>query len=203
MCDFRDLSIVKARWKRREPALTGKVTSHSPKSMLFVYLGNICRSPTAEVVFRKLVSDQNVWENWREDSAATSTYEVGTPRLWRAELHEEAPHESRCPAGYQRLPHSLTCWVWINAIGEIWKEKGIELKTAKLKLKSNYSGTVTHKNNSLLRTPIMGTTHASRPPVLQSPPGECLPPACYLPPVLCPSMVAFLNPKPHLFLQPT
>ncbi|XP_036118995.1 low molecular weight phosphotyrosine protein phosphatase isoform X3 [Molossus molossus] len=50
-----------------------------PKSVLFVCLGNICRSPIAEAVFRKLVADQNVSDKWRIDSAATSTYEVGNP----------------------------------------------------------------------------------------------------------------------------
>lgn len=49
------------------------------KSVLFVCLGNICRSPIAEAVFRKLVTDQNVSDNWRIDSAATSTYEIGNP----------------------------------------------------------------------------------------------------------------------------
>ncbi|XP_037384481.1 low molecular weight phosphotyrosine protein phosphatase isoform X1 [Talpa occidentalis] len=40
---------------------------------------NICRSPIAEAVFRKLVTDENVSDHWRVDSAATSTYEVGNP----------------------------------------------------------------------------------------------------------------------------
>ncbi|KAK7811019.1 hypothetical protein U0070_024197 [Myodes glareolus] len=47
--------------------------------------GNICRSPIAEAVFRKLVTDENVSANWRIDSAATSTYEVGNPPDYRGQ----------------------------------------------------------------------------------------------------------------------
>uniref|UniRef100_A0ABK0M0V3 Low molecular weight phosphotyrosine protein phosphatase n=1 Tax=Rattus norvegicus TaxID=10116 RepID=A0ABK0M0V3_RAT len=47
--------------------------------------GNICRSPIAEAVFRKLVTDENVSDNWRIDSAATSTYEVGNPPDYRGQ----------------------------------------------------------------------------------------------------------------------
>ncbi|XP_032150184.1 low molecular weight phosphotyrosine protein phosphatase isoform X3 [Sapajus apella] len=55
------------------------------KSVLFVCLGNICRSPIAEAVFRKLVTDQNISENWRVDSAATSGYEIGNPPDYRGQ----------------------------------------------------------------------------------------------------------------------
>ena len=37
--------------------------------VLFVCMGNICRSPTAEGVFRKLVSDQNLHDRVLVDSA--------------------------------------------------------------------------------------------------------------------------------------
>ncbi|XP_073348600.1 low molecular weight phosphotyrosine protein phosphatase isoform X1 [Pagrus major] len=47
------------------------------KSVLFVCLGNICRSPIAEAVFRKMATEAGVEDNWRIDSAATSTYEIG------------------------------------------------------------------------------------------------------------------------------
>ncbi|ERE77306.1 low molecular weight phosphotyrosine protein phosphatase-like [Cricetulus griseus] len=47
------------------------------KSVLFVCLSNICWSPIA--VFRKLVTDENVSDNWRIGSGAISTYEVGNP----------------------------------------------------------------------------------------------------------------------------
>ncbi|XP_073530336.1 low molecular weight phosphotyrosine protein phosphatase isoform X2 [Phyllobates terribilis] len=49
------------------------------KSVLFVCLGNICRSPMAEAVFRKLVSDEGVSHQWTIDSAATATYKIGCP----------------------------------------------------------------------------------------------------------------------------
>uniref|UniRef100_A0A2K5DTR2 Low molecular weight phosphotyrosine protein phosphatase n=1 Tax=Aotus nancymaae TaxID=37293 RepID=A0A2K5DTR2_AOTNA len=55
------------------------VAEPATKSVLFVGLGNICRSPIAEAVFRKLVTDQNISENWRVDSVATSGYEGGNP----------------------------------------------------------------------------------------------------------------------------
>ncbi|XP_060090710.1 low molecular weight phosphotyrosine protein phosphatase isoform X2 [Heteronotia binoei] len=47
------------------------------KSVLFVCLGNICRSPIAEAVFRRLVIDQNAENKWMIDSAAVSDWNVG------------------------------------------------------------------------------------------------------------------------------
>ncbi|XP_042189537.1 low molecular weight phosphotyrosine protein phosphatase isoform X2 [Callorhinchus milii] len=55
------------------------------KSVLFVCLGNICRSPIAEAIFRKLATDQGVVDKWRIDSAATSTYEIGNPPDYRGQ----------------------------------------------------------------------------------------------------------------------
>uniref|UniRef100_A0A6Q2Y360 Low molecular weight phosphotyrosine protein phosphatase n=1 Tax=Esox lucius TaxID=8010 RepID=A0A6Q2Y360_ESOLU len=40
---------------------------------------NICRSPIAEAVFKKMATDASVVDKWRIDSAATSTYEIGNP----------------------------------------------------------------------------------------------------------------------------
>ncbi|XP_017342316.1 low molecular weight phosphotyrosine protein phosphatase isoform X2 [Ictalurus punctatus] len=53
------------------------------KSVLFVCLGNICRSPIAEAVFRKMATDSGAVDKWRIDSAATSTYEIGNPPDYR------------------------------------------------------------------------------------------------------------------------
>ncbi|XP_070564910.1 low molecular weight phosphotyrosine protein phosphatase-like isoform X1 [Ptychodera flava] len=51
----------------------------SKKSVLFVCLGNICRSPMAECVLRNMVHDRGDQKMWEIDSAATSTYELGDP----------------------------------------------------------------------------------------------------------------------------
>ena len=48
-------------------------------NILFVCLGNICRSPMAEFVFRDLVQKQGLGERFHVASAATSTQELGNP----------------------------------------------------------------------------------------------------------------------------
>lgn len=47
--------------------------------ILFVCLGNICRSPMAEAVFRKMVVDEGLENQIFIDSAATSSWEHGNP----------------------------------------------------------------------------------------------------------------------------
>jgi protein-tyrosine phosphatase len=49
----------------------------SMKSLLFVCLGNICRSPIAEGIARKIVSERNL--DIRVDSAGTGSWHVGEP----------------------------------------------------------------------------------------------------------------------------
>lgn len=59
--------------------------------VLFVCLGNICRSPMAEAVFRKLVNDERLDNQIYIDSAATSSWEHGNPvhRGTRKRLEKE------------------------------------------------------------------------------------------------------------------
>ena len=53
--------------------------------VLFVCLGNICRSPTAEGVFRKLVREENLEHLFEIDSAGTHAYHIGEPPDERAQ----------------------------------------------------------------------------------------------------------------------
>lgn len=48
-------------------------------SVLFVCMGNICRSPTAEAVFRHYIESAGLSEHVLIDSAGTHDYHIGDP----------------------------------------------------------------------------------------------------------------------------
>lgn len=54
------------------------------KSVLFICLGNICRSPIAEAVFKHIAKNKGVENKWRVDSAAIGPWHVGNPMDPRA-----------------------------------------------------------------------------------------------------------------------
>ena len=54
-------------------------------SVLFVCLGNICRSPSAEAVFASLVQQENLAETFKIDSAGTGAWHAGNPPDERAQ----------------------------------------------------------------------------------------------------------------------
>ncbi|OYY93533.1 MAG: phosphotyrosine protein phosphatase [Hydrogenophilales bacterium 28-61-23] len=54
-------------------------------SILFVCMGNICRSPTAEGVFRDKVNEAGLSSNVQIDSAGTHDYHIGKPPDRRAQ----------------------------------------------------------------------------------------------------------------------
>jgi len=47
------------------------------KSVLFVCLGNICRSPAAEAIFQNLINDKGIGHQFIVDSAGTGSWHVG------------------------------------------------------------------------------------------------------------------------------
>lgn len=56
-------------------------------SVLFVCMGNICRSPTADGVFRQKLLDHGLSELVQVDSAGTHNYHPGSPPDERSQSH--------------------------------------------------------------------------------------------------------------------
>jgi len=50
-----------------------------PNRIMFVCMGNICRSPTAEGVFRKIAAERTELFNLEIESSGTTGYHVGEP----------------------------------------------------------------------------------------------------------------------------
>ena len=67
------------------------MSGHKKVRVLFVCLANICRSPTAEGVFRQYVKQAGLAKQIRIDSAGTSDYRIG-----------EAPDPRACDVAFQR-----------------------------------------------------------------------------------------------------
>ncbi|MBI9062052.1 MAG: low molecular weight phosphotyrosine protein phosphatase [Marinilabiliaceae bacterium] len=55
--------------------------------ILFVCLGNICRSPSAEAVMKALIKSENVTEAFELDSAGITAYHAGDPADERMQRH--------------------------------------------------------------------------------------------------------------------
>lgn len=63
--------------------------------ILFICHGNICRSPMAEFIMKKLVKDAGREEEFEIASAATSTEEIGNP-VYPPARRKLAEHGIRC-----------------------------------------------------------------------------------------------------------
>ena len=65
------------------------MTEDSKISILFVCMGNICRSPTAEGVFRHFVTAAGLGDRIEVDSAGTHAYHANEPADRRAQAAAE------------------------------------------------------------------------------------------------------------------
>lgn len=54
-----------------------RIMPRTPFNVLFVCLGNICRSPAGENIFRHLVDDAGLEDSIHTDSAGTHDYQIG------------------------------------------------------------------------------------------------------------------------------
>ena len=61
-----------------------------PVCVLMVCMGNICRSPTAEGVLRKMALDAGLAQRCKVDSAGTHGHHIGQPPDARARRHASA-----------------------------------------------------------------------------------------------------------------
>ncbi|GEM_PF-4311310 len=59
------------------------VSNKQRVSVIFVCMGNICRSSTGEVVFQYFIEDAGYGEVIRIDSAGTISYHTGDPTDYR------------------------------------------------------------------------------------------------------------------------
>ena len=57
------------------------------KKILFVCLGNICRSPSAEAVFKGLIEKEGLQDKFFIDSAGITDYHAGSPADARMQRH--------------------------------------------------------------------------------------------------------------------
>ncbi|KAJ2391591.1 Low molecular weight phosphotyrosine protein phosphatase [Coemansia sp. RSA 2559] len=90
------------------PSVAGKI------GVLFVCLGNICRSPMAEAVFQHIVEANGISEQFAIDSSGTSNFHVGdTPDSRSAQTCRErgvrVDHRARqiCASDFDRFDYIL------------------------------------------------------------------------------------------------
>jgi protein-tyrosine phosphatase len=79
MRSARIAGIINERFEERG------MTERTKVRVLFVCMGNICRSPTAQGVFRKLVHEAGLADVIEIDSAGTHAYHVGEAPDMRAQ----------------------------------------------------------------------------------------------------------------------
>lgn len=88
-------------------------------SVLFVCMGNICRSPTAQGVFEKVLEDEGLSPHVDVDSAGTHAYHVGEPPDRRA---QETARQRGVELGGQRArrfaPEDFSRFDYILAMDE-------------------------------------------------------------------------------------
>ena len=114
------------------------------KRILFVCHGNICRSPMAEFVMKKLVSDAGIADQFEIASAATSTEEIGNP-VYPPARHILSVHGISCEGktarqitrrDYERYDYIVA--MDINNLRNLYRLLG-EDKQHKISLLLNYT----------------------------------------------------------------
>lgn len=73
--------------KKRTEQLIARLKNAPVRRILFVCLGNICRSPAAEGVLADIVERNDAGDRWQIDSAGTGRYHIGDLPDRRMRIH--------------------------------------------------------------------------------------------------------------------
>ncbi|KAG7508974.1 low molecular weight phosphotyrosine protein phosphatase isoform X1 [Solea senegalensis] len=129
------------------------------KSVLFVCLGNICRSPIAEAVFKKMATDAGVVHEWIIDSAATSTYELGNPPDYRGQACMEKHNVPMRHIARQVTKNDFTSFEYILCMDDSnlrdlkSKASAVKNSSAKIELLGLYDP----QNQRIIEDPYYGS----------------------------------------------
>lgn len=108
--------------------------------ILFVCHGNICRSPMAEFVMKRMVEEENLSGKFEIASAATSTEELGNP-VYPPARKIMAEHKISCAGKTSRQ---------MNADDYDYYDYIVAMDTNNLRNMRRFVGTDPHKKVSLL-----------------------------------------------------
>ena len=97
----------------------------NPPAILFLCLGNICRSPLAEFIMKDLVNRSHLSDRFEIASAATSTEEIGNP-VYPPARAKLAEHGLSCAGktARQMTKQDYICYDYIVAMDQ-WNLKNI------------------------------------------------------------------------------
>jgi len=119
-----------------------------PPSVLFVCMGNICRSPAAEGLFLNYLKDQNQETSVRVDSAGTHGYHIGDladPRMRTAAASRGIELASRARRVIRQDLASFDLVLAMDRenftiIDSLDEKEGPDFRSAELKLFSDFLG---------------------------------------------------------------
>lgn len=88
------------------------------KKVLFVCLGNICRSPLAEALFRKHIKDHNLVNEFSCDSCGTAAYHIGAAPDTRSVANATKNGLEYTHSGRQLIRQDFTDFNYIIAMDD-------------------------------------------------------------------------------------
>ncbi|GCC22680.1 low molecular weight phosphotyrosine protein phosphatase isoform X1 [Chiloscyllium punctatum] len=129
------------------------------QSVLFVCLGNICRSPIAEAIFRKLVTDRGITSKWMVDSAGVIDFNVGNSPDSRAlsclRQHDtETAHKARQVAKNDFLTFDYMLCMDESNLRDL---KKMAAKVQNFKSEIKLLGSFDPQNHLIIQDPYYGT----------------------------------------------